>query len=338
MLFRVSGSSFKQVMSDVAGSSAKKTVNFTFRKGTLRIQAANIVIVEEYIPIIEQDADYESFSTTLNNTIELINPDEVLNIAVNGDTMTLMQGLFNYSVIREYAEAVEYSLDQNLNWVPLNLNQLNEVCKDVRAIELVTKTLGTESFSIAVTSNTCYIDGQCICYQAPLNLPDCTISNKVLKELVRLCKGSSKAALDKGVLSISSGDKRILATVELTDLQHVKVLQQLIQGMKLLVQQFDISRYSSIFDVFLKVYSNSLASLTIGKDGMTIYMDNGEARVVAGMLVESLCSIQLSIQEAVCMTRIMGSVSSIEVYGGTNKICLVQKNNNKRLTLAGTTY
>lgn len=337
MLFRVSGAGFKQVIQNVAGTGAKKPINLTFKNGKLRVQSSSIVIVEESMPILESDADYESFSTTMNNTIELINPDEVLNIVVSGDTMTLMQSTLNYTVVREYIEAIEYNQEKSEK-VLINIGQLNNVLKDVRAIELVTKTLGKEAFAIYVKDGMCYVDGQCIAYEAPLSLPDVGITNKVIKELSRVCKGSAEAFTSDNVLTIHSGDKRILVTTDIVDRQHVNVLKTLSDGMKLIVKDFDISSYNATLEVFLKVYSNSLVNVIIGNDGLTLYLDNGEVKVVAGKQVERLCSIQLSMQQAVCMSHVMGSLGGIDIYGGNNKICLVQKNSNKKLTLAGTLY
>lgn len=44
--------------------------------------------------MLEQDTDYESFSATMNNTVDLIDRCEVLNIAVNGDTYDLESNSF----------------------------------------------------------------------------------------------------------------------------------------------------------------------------------------------------------------------------------------------------
>lgn len=337
MLFRVSGASFREALISVAGVGTKKPVNLTFMPGSLRIQSSNIIVVEESIKVLEQDTDYESFSATMNNTVDLIDGDEVLNIAVNGDTMTLSQTLLNYTVGREYAEAIEYKEISN-NYVQVDKNQLNNVVKDIRAIELITKTLGKETFAVYIYNDRCFIDGQCIAYEAPLNLPNAGVTNKVLKELVRVCKGTTNACIQSKVLSLKSENKRILVTTDTVDIQHIKVLQSISSNMKLLVSNFDISPYTGILETFLKVYSGSLANITIGKDGMFVFMDNGEAKVIAGKQVDRICSIQLSMQQAVCMSHIMGSLGGIDIYGGNNKICLVQKSSNKKLTLAGSVY
>jgi hypothetical protein len=337
MLFRVSGARFREALIGVAGVGTKKPVNLTFTPGSLRIQSSNIIIVEENIEVLEQDTDYESFSATMNNTVDLIDSDEVLNIAVNGDTMTLSQTLLNYTVGREYAEAIEYKEVSN-DYEQIDRNQLSNIVKDIRAIELITKTLGKDAFAVYVYNGRCFIDGQCIAYEAPLNLPNAGVTNKVLKELVRVCRGNTSACVQDKVLSVKSANKRILVATDVVDMQHVKVLQSISSNMKLLTSNFDISPYTGILETFLKVYSGSLANITIGEDGMFVFMDNGEAKVVAGKQVDRICSIQLSMQQAVCMSHIMGSLGGIDIYGGNNKICLVQKSSNKKLTLAGSVY
>lgn len=336
MLFRVSGASFRKVILNVAGAGAKKSVNLTFTKGQMRVQASGVMIVEDFISVMEQDTDYESFSATMSGVIALIK-DTTLDIVINGDTMSLTQVGFSYSVLRNYTEPIEYACDIQLNEA-INKSQLSIVAKDIRAVELVVKGLGKETFNILVSRNKCYIDGQCLAYEAPLQLQDITITNKVFKELARSLSGNWCYGVQNNVLVLRSGRKRMLVAAEAVDKHHVSVLSSLGQGMKLLASGLEVGSYAEMFEALYKVYNSSLVNLIIGSDGLCIFIDNGEARIVAGYCSEKLCTVQLSMQQAMSIIRIMGQYGSLDVYRGSNKICLVQRSSNKKLTLAGSVF
>ena len=337
MLFRVSGASFKWAVTEVIGGSSKKSINFTFKEKKLRLQANTIVVVEEFVDIIEQDIDSESFTATLDNTINLINPEHVLNIRINGDTMVLSQQAFEYAVTREYEEAIEYAC-QSTDISNVDKVQLTEVEKDVRSLELVTRTFGLDSVTVAVYEKVCYVDGKSIVYIAPLDLPNVSMTSRTLKALKNVLKGNATMCLDKQTLVFACDGKRVLSTVDIPDVQAINSLRSIPNSMKLLSKEFDIGRYSSTIEILYKVYKNSLVNVSICRDGLSLFVDNGVAKIMAGNGQDKLCTIQLSMQQAFCMCKIMGEVDTVDVYGGVNKICLKQKNSKKTLMLAGITY
>lgn len=336
MFCRVSGAGFRQLILDVAGAGAKKSVNLTFTGGQLRVQSSGIVIVEDYIDVMDQDTEYESFSTTFSNVILLIG-DKMLSIMISGDTMMLVQDSLQYSVLREYTEPIEYECSKT-DVRKIDSSQLNVLSKDVKAIETVMRGLGRETFDISISNCRCFIDGSCLAYEMPIQLQDMGITNKVVREVSRIAIGNWKYRVCEGVLVLWSDTKRAMVSTSVVDKQHIRMLDALPKSMRLIRDKLDLRYYVDMFETLYKIYNDSLVNITVGEEGLGVFIDNGQARISVGSNIQKLCTIQVSMQQALCLVRVMGQYNDLDVYGGDNKICLVQKSNNKKLTLAGSVY
>lgn len=336
MLFVLSGSSFKRALSQILGTSSKKSVNFTFSKGKLRLQTSDIIIIEDTIDILEQDCDSESFTAVINNAVTLLDDNYTVKITIMENTMIISQMLFSYTVAREYADAIEYDL-KDTEYKDVDIAQLSGIDKDLRAIDAVTRSFGMESVEVNIYKGVCYVDGKSLAYMSKFDFPDMAISSKTIKELKRVLK-KSEMAMKGNIVEFRQDTKRILTDVLPVDIQTVNSLNNLKNGLKLLVQDFEIESYSSSIETIYKIYKNILLDITICEDGMIIATNNEKIKLVTGRGSKKLCTIQLSIYQALCMSRIFNSGSNVDIYGGSNKICLISKSSKRVLILAGTIF
>ncbi|MBQ2885907.1 MAG: hypothetical protein IJE43_19450 [Alphaproteobacteria bacterium] len=338
MQFKLSGASFKRALIGILGGSSKKAVNFTFTQGLLRLQSNDVIVVEDFVEVLEQDTTSHSFTAIINNTIQLIHSKMNVIVQISGDKLTIIQNDFQYNVDREYMEAVEYKTPE-LSTSILKVQDLVVLDKDLKALEAVTKLYGSSNINVYISDGVICSKAGDIAYIATMDLCDMSLSNQIIKTLCKSIKDDVTYIKEDNVLSCFDAGRRLLVNVGKTDKQTINGIKKICNECKPLVEGFSLSSYKQTVEILHKVYPNTIVNLSVCKNGFIIYANNEIANIKVGLGTKPLCTIQISMQQLMSLFKILGE-DTVDIYGGNNKICVKQRYSsyNKILILAGILY
>lgn len=342
MFIRIPGAEFKVSLLELIQGNQKTSINFCLIGNVLHLQTSGTLIDEKQLVLKEYDSqDTTEITVNIEQTINLINPKEAVIINVRGDIMEIKQNSFEFVATRTPEQRVESTLDTTQS-KPFDNFGLIRFISDSKSLDGVAKTLSLGLAPIIVFDNIAYLYYSNTVYSTRVKLPDCSIPSEVARKLSNVLMRSKSCSYvhdaENGVLTIN------ISNSETVTIMTQKTNKQLVQGIKnVLVNLRDVAtislrNYKEYMNIICKAYKKLLLELTICEDGIQLHVDNVTTKFNIGSKGKSLVSIKISTEQLSAISRLFGEEIDVVVKKGDNCICLMQKNSEKKLVLAGMLY
>ena len=342
MFIRISGAELKTNLLELIQGNKRTSINFCLIGNILHLQTSGALIDEKKLVLREYDSkDTTEITVNIEQTINLLNENEPVIINVRGDIMEIKQNSFEFVATRTPEQRVENILDTSTSSKFDNFGLIRFI-SDSKALDGVAKTLSLGLAPIVIHDNIAYLYYSNTVYSTKVKLPDCSIPSEVARKLSNVLARSKSCSYvhdaESGLLTIS------ISNNETVTIMSQKANKQLVQGIKnVLVNLRDVAtvslrNYKEYMDIICKAYKKLLLELTICEDGIQLHVDNVSTKFVIGSKGKSLVSIKISTEQLSAISRLFGEEVGVVVKKGDNCICLMQKNSEKKLILAGMLY
>lgn len=343
MFVRIPGDIFKTTILSLIQGSQKTSVNFLLRGNTLYLQTSGVLVDDKKINVTEYDSeDTCEITVNIDQTINLLNKEEMVDISVRGEVMEIRQESFKFSATKLPEERIDSDVFGKKKDVTLYTDELINYIHSTKALDEVSKILAVGMSPVHIHNGTAYLYYSNTVYVNKLNLPNCAISSELIRKLVPVLGRSDNAKYlydeDAGLMYID------ISTSEVVTLTIQRLNHQMVQGIKNIevnlrdVGRISMVKYKDYMETICKAYKKLLIELSVCEDGIRLFVDNGNTKFDIGSKKGSLVSIKISTAQLLAIVRLFGSSSDVVIQRGDNSLCFAQQNSRKKLIIAGMLY
>lgn len=338
MRIKVSGKLFKNALLN-SMYKTPETVSFYQEDGKLYLQSNSALISNIKVPILESDVDDLDISVIVGSTVQLLNPREDVILEVRGDILQIIQSHFSYGTQRSYESRIPtkaFDMDYSL---PYSSDEIKAFNNATKALDEVARVLAGNKESITIRNKKAYIKYSNTGLIMDLDLPDMSITSDALRKVTTALDRSrdSKCCYDKesAVMYFKiNADEAVAVPVAEPDNHAVEALEYCLKDTKA-VATINFSLYAEYMDAICKAYRKTKVDMSVCQTGLRLFINQLPTSITVGSMSEALCSIQITTAQLQAIHRLFGDCTNVEVRRGENRLCLMQKNSNKVLVIAG---
>lgn len=336
----VNAKQFNYVFKDFI-KNGKTMVNFKVISSTMEIQILNDYTVCYTCPInLMRSDEFNEISFWVDKTITILTDDTPIMLAIDSSSITISQGTFTTTLLREYEERREFVPITDLELKLAYAKRLKYLTGCVVQCMPLSKELGFADPDPIFSGNKFYADYQQTFLIEHMQFPECCLTLQMMRDVIYKLEEDAEYAYlpEHSLLYFKSGFYNFwIPTVNYNiDLATITAVEKKLMDLQP-VTTICIKPYVARMQVLTSVFPKKRFTLTIGEHTFAVSITSNTTYTSIGdttseyKLSKNLTTAQLEV-----IIRLFKDEDEIEILRGGNCLCLRSK--EKSLLIAGLLY